>query len=171
MQRNCCGDTIDVSHVWGPSSAPTRFPSHQSPSLFRPARRCLPGLKYAIRCAGTFTGSPVFGFRPRRDFLTRVRNEPNPLISTLSSLRRASMTLLRRRSTTSAAFDRVIPVSKASCWPRFALVMVITISFYTSGSSPSVVLRYRRLMKYEISHWQTRKKAGYSGFEHLKQVI
>ena len=46
------------------------------------------GLKYGIFFAGTSTRAPVFGLRPMRGCLWRVRKLPNPRISILSPARR-----------------------------------------------------------------------------------
>jgi hypothetical protein len=82
---------------------PTRPPVQ--PLTFSPSispRSSLLGLKKGTLFGGTSTGPPVFGLRPMRPSLWRVRKLPNPRISTLFPDRRARTMLSSMAQTTSS---------------------------------------------------------------------
>src|SRR5437764_14980442 len=63
------------------------FPPLSPTTLLMSSLSSLPGLKYGIFFEGTSTFSPVFGFRPVRDFRLRSRKLPKPRSSIFCPLR------------------------------------------------------------------------------------
>src|ERR1035441_3502319 len=85
----CSGAGVGAAGAAGPATA----------ELFTTSFSSLLGLKYGIFFAGTSTRAPVFGLRPIRGCLWRVRKLPNPRISILSPERRERTMLSKIAST------------------------------------------------------------------------
>src|ERR1035438_7623851 len=81
------------------------------------------GLKYGIFFAGTSTRAPVFGLRPIRGCLWRVRKLPNPRISILSPVRRDLTMLSKMASTMTSDSFRVISTTLETSSIRSAFVI------------------------------------------------
>src|SRR6185312_6405045 len=77
---------------------------------------------------GTSTRVPVFGFRPTRDCLWRVRKLPKPRISILSSPRRARTMLSKIASTMTSDSFRVISTTRETSSIRSALVILSSLA-------------------------------------------
>src|SRR5229473_3019008 len=82
------------------------------------------GLKYGIRLDGTSTRVPVFGLRPTRGCLCRVRKLPYPRISILSPARRERTMLSKMASTITSESLRVISTTRETSSIKSALVIV-----------------------------------------------
>ncbi len=109
--RSSAGSARNNQEAFGASSGLTR------------SRSSLDGLKYGTRLAGTSTRSPVFGFRPMREFRWRMRNEPKPRISILSPLCRALMTDPKMVSTITSPSRRVRSPKPVTFSTRSAFVI------------------------------------------------
>src|SRR5271157_3866395 len=98
--------------------------------LFTTSFSSLLGLKYGIFLAGTSTRAPVFGLRPTRDCLWRVRKLPNPRISILSPPRSERTILSKIASTMTSDSFRVISTTRETSSIRSAFVIVhLTLRF------------------------------------------
>src|ERR1035437_370120 len=108
--------------------------------LFTTSFSSLLGLKYGIFFAGTSTRAPVFGLRPIRGCLWRVRKLPNPRISILSPDRRDRTILSKIASTMTSDSFRVISTTRETSSIRSAFVIA-----FSSGTNPQYRVNPRNL--------------------------
>src|ERR1035437_10594730 len=114
--------------------------------LFTTSFSSLLGLKYGIFFAGTSTRAPVFGLRPIRGCLWRVRKLPNPRISILSPERRERTILSKIASTMTSDSFRVISTTRETSSIRSAFV--IALSLMSIRYELAVSLEYGKFATY-----------------------
>src|ERR1039458_6621237 len=118
---SCSGAGGGAAGVPGPEGAPPG-----AAELFTTSFNSLLGLKYGIFFAGTSTRAPVFGLRPIRGCLWRVRKLPNPRISILSPERRERTILSKIASTITSDSFRVISTTREPSSIRSAFVIAFS---------------------------------------------